>query len=400
MIKPNRAAAPGPRRSIALLCCMSFLQGMCFYAPVATLYRTGVGVTMGQISLIETVNYLLVVVLEVPLGAVCARIGYRRMIIGASALYFISKIVFWRAYTFGAFLAERVILAFVFAGLSGCDDAYLYLCAGRAEAQRVLGLYGAAGTAGLLAASGLFSLFLAEDYRLAALWTAAAYGLAALLAWFLAEVPAGREDRAPLRAQLAGILRNLRANPRFAGVLSADALLTITGQTVTVFLSQLLYARLGMPVAVLGILYVGMTLAGLCGAWSHRVCRALGRAFGPALCAAGAAACLAAGFAPRPALCVAGVLTLQIVWRLWQPYAARLKNDNVTDAGGARSVVLSGYSMAVNLASSALGLVLGSLADAHLTAALALAAVLCLAAAGLLRAFGPRAESQEPVLKN
>ena len=82
---------------------------------------------------------------------------------------------------------------------------------------------------------------------------------------------------------------------------------------------------------------------------------------------------------------------MQIVWRLWQPYAARLKNDNVTDAGGARSVVLSGYSMAVNLGSSALGLVLGGLADAHLTAALALAAALCLAAAGLLRLFGPRA---------
>ena len=47
--------------------------------------------------------------------------------------------------------------------------------------------------------------------------------------------------------------------------------------------------------------------------------------------------------------------------------------------------------MAVNLGSSALGLVLGGLADAHLTAALALAAALCLAAAGLLRLFGPRA---------
>ena len=392
-MEPNLSAVPASpaRRSIALLYCMSFLQGMCFYGPVATLYRTEVGVTMGQISLIEAVTYLLVVMLEVPLGAVCARIGYRRMLMASSALFFISKIVFWQAYTFGAFLAERVILAFVLAGLSGCDDAYLYLCAGRAGAQRVLGLYGAAGTAGLLAASALFSLFLADDYRLAALWTVATYGLAALLACFLAPVPAGEEDAASLRAQLAGIVRNLRANPRFAGVLSADALLSITGQTVTVFLSQLLYVRLGLPAAVLGVLYIGMTLAGLCGAWSHRLCRALGRAFGPTLCLVGAAGCLAAGFSPWPALCVAGVFTLQIVWRLWQPYAARLKNDNVTDAGGARSVVLSGYSMAVTLGSSALGLVLGGLADAHLTAALALAAALCLAAAGLLRLFGPRA---------
>ena len=66
---------------------------------------------------IEAVTYLLVVLLEVPLGAVCARIGYRRMLMASSALFFISKIVFWQAYTFGAFLAERVILAFVLAGL-------------------------------------------------------------------------------------------------------------------------------------------------------------------------------------------------------------------------------------------------------------------------------------------
>ena len=87
-MEPNLSAVPAApaRRSIALLYCMSFLQGMCFYGPVATLYRTEVGVTMGQISLIEAVTYLLVVMLEVPLGAVCARIGYRRMIMASSAL--------------------------------------------------------------------------------------------------------------------------------------------------------------------------------------------------------------------------------------------------------------------------------------------------------------------------
>ena len=371
---------PTQRRTVALMYGISFLQGLCFYGPVATLYRTAVGVTVSQIALIESVNYLLCVALEVPLGAVCARLGYKKMLVLDCGLFFVSKLVFWRAAGFGAFLAERVILAFVMAGFSGCDDAYLYLAAGEQNAHRVLGNYSAVGTAGLVCASAVFTLCFAADYRAAALATVAAYGAAALLALALPEVPMQPEDSAPMAAQLRGIWRNLRANPRFGWVLSADVLLTVTGQTVTVFFSQLLYERCGIPVAVMGALYIAMTLAGLVSGASHRAARRLGGRFSAAVFALGAAGCLAAAFTRSPAVCVAGVFALQFAWRLWQPYCAKRKNDNVAD--GARAVVLSGYSMAENLAVSGLSLVLGTLADASLTGAMVLAGALC--AAGLL----------------
>ena len=146
-------------RCVALMCLAAFLQGMVFYGPVASLYRTQAGLSMGDIALIESVYYLLVVALELPLGAAAARLGYKRMLAVCSAVFFLSKLVFWRAGSFGAFLAERVMLAFVGAGLSGCDTAYLYVAAGPRRAQRALGLYGAAGMAGLLAATAAFTLF-------------------------------------------------------------------------------------------------------------------------------------------------------------------------------------------------------------------------------------------------
>ena len=146
-------------RCVALMCLAAFLQGMVFYGPVASLYRTQAGLSMGDIALIESVYYLLVVALELPLGAVAARLGYKRMLAVCSAVFFLSKLVFWRAGSFGAFLAERVMLAFVGAGLSGCDTAYLYVAAGPKRAQRALGLYGAAGMAGLLAATAAFCSF-------------------------------------------------------------------------------------------------------------------------------------------------------------------------------------------------------------------------------------------------
>ena len=159
-------------RGVFLMCLVSFLQGMVFYGPVASLYRTQAGLSMGDIALIESVYYLLVVALELPLGAAAARLGYKRMLAVCSAVFFLSKLVFWRAGSFGAFLAERVMLAFVGAGLSGCDTAYLYVAAGPKRAQRALGLYGAAGMAGLLAATAAFTLFFSASYRQAALATA------------------------------------------------------------------------------------------------------------------------------------------------------------------------------------------------------------------------------------
>ena len=76
------------------MCLAAFLQGMVFYGPVASLYRTQAGLSMGDIALIESVYYLLVVALELPLGAAAARLGYKRMLAVCSAVFFLSKLVF------------------------------------------------------------------------------------------------------------------------------------------------------------------------------------------------------------------------------------------------------------------------------------------------------------------
>ena len=88
-------------------------------------------------------------------------------------------------------------------------------------------------------------------------------------------------------------------------------------------------------------------------------------------------------------LCAAGVFALQFAWYAWQPYSARLQNDSVAD--GARSVILSVYSMAQNLGTSGLSLALGAVADVQLTGALALAGGLCALGAALAARYVRRA---------
>ncbi len=111
---------------------------MVFYAPVAALYRTQAGISLGQIALIESISWLVVLALEIPWGLFTARVGYRASLLVCCGLYFVSKLVFWRADSFGDFLAERLLLSAVVAGLSGCDSACVCLCAG-GQSQRALG---------------------------------------------------------------------------------------------------------------------------------------------------------------------------------------------------------------------------------------------------------------------
>ena len=100
-------------------------------------------------------------------------------------LLLISKIIFWKAWSFQDFLLERIFLSIAVSGLSGVDITLLYLYAPEGKSQKVFGIYEGLGTGGLLTASVCFSLFLKNSWRRAALLTAAAYGLAFVLALFL-----------------------------------------------------------------------------------------------------------------------------------------------------------------------------------------------------------------------
>lgn len=92
---------------------VSCLQGMVFYGPIATLYRQAQGVTVFEITLIESISLVLCLLLELPWGIIADRIGYQKTMIICCLLYFISKIIFWRADTFVLFLLERILLSVV-----------------------------------------------------------------------------------------------------------------------------------------------------------------------------------------------------------------------------------------------------------------------------------------------
>ena len=62
------------KRNIYVLYAIACLQGMVFYGPVATLYREARGVTILEITLIESVSLALCLLLELPWGVLADNI--------------------------------------------------------------------------------------------------------------------------------------------------------------------------------------------------------------------------------------------------------------------------------------------------------------------------------------
>lgn len=176
------------KKNLYILYGIALLQGMVFYGPIATLYRQAQGISVLEITIIESISLALGILLEVPWGVLADRIGYRRTMIFCSGLYFISKIVFWQANGFADFLLERVMLSVVLAGFSGVDSSILYLSCQGLDSQKAFGIYNSMSMVGLLLAAGVFSLLIQDNYSLAGFLTVISYGLAALLSLGLTEV--------------------------------------------------------------------------------------------------------------------------------------------------------------------------------------------------------------------
>ena len=54
------------KRNLRCMYAIALLQGMVFYGPIATLYREAQGVSIAQITLIESISLALCILLEVP----------------------------------------------------------------------------------------------------------------------------------------------------------------------------------------------------------------------------------------------------------------------------------------------------------------------------------------------
>ena len=359
---------------------IAFLQGMVFYAPVASLYRQARGMSLGQIALLESISFLIQLAMELPWGVAADRIGYKKTMFAGCAIFALSKLAFWRADSFVDFFWERVLLSAAIAALSGVDDSILYLSCPDRDSQKVFGRYGAFSTAGLLASAGAFSLWMAENYALAALATLIAYALAAVLALFLAEVrPPEMKRREPARAFFRLLQGTLRQR-RFLLLVVCWALYGQALSSVCTWLSQNQYLRCGMSGRAMGFVFILVSVASMAGVFSQPVTDRVGRSRAiPGTLALAGLACLALVFTRSAALSAGCILFLEGSFALVSPLASQVWNRQVTSAD--RATQLSVYAVLDEAVAAGGSLVIGRVADASLDGAFGLCAAACLACA-------------------
>lgn len=363
------------KRNIYLLYGIALLQGLVFYSPVATLYRQAAGVTMLQISVIESISLFLSLLLEMPWGVVADRIGYRNTMIFCGGLFFLSKIIFWKADEFSWFLLERILLAVVISGLSGVDSALLHLSCPQEQERKVFAVYTNLGTVGLLLAAMLFSLFIGDDYRLAGAWTVVSYGAAMLLSLFLWE-PEHTAVESKCRGKLIQVILSVLKRPRLLLLLLAFGLFNETVQNITVFLNQLQYERAGISANLMGFLMMGVTAFSLLGVFSPKLVEKVGeRRTVLVLFAVGAASCGTLALTVSPMLSVVCVAVLALAGSSLSPIQAVAENRQVLTDN--RATELSVYAMLLDTCAIGTSVMFGKAADISLQGALWIACALC-----------------------
>jgi len=333
------------KKNIYILYAIVFLQAFVFYGPISTLYRQGRGITIFEVFLIESISWGVMLGLEIPFGWFADRFGYKRTLILANGVFFVSKIIFYNAYSFNMFLLERILLSISLAGLSGCDIALLHASDKSCDKGKLFSHYSALGTLGFLIASLATTWLIHSPLDAASIdrvgfFTIFPYGIAFGMTFLLKEVPHLETERPKLRKSIAKAIKN----KELIGVVLAIALSREIYQGITVFLNQEQYLKSGIEVKWFGILLVLVQLVRLTAVKSHKLANRLGekKALG-ILVLLMPIACFLLYFTSNPLLSVGGIILIAVAMAFIEPIAMSVENHSLENVD--RATMLSVYGM-------------------------------------------------------
>lgn len=251
---------------------ISFLQGLVFYGPIATLYRLGRNISMSDIFLLQIIFSLVSLSLEVPWGWFADRIGYKKTLLISNVLFFASKVVFYFADGFLLFAVEALLAAMAVSGLSGCDSAFIYISSGENESGKNFGIYSASSTVGYVVAALLGGFMAAYSYSLDTFLTAAAYFAAMVLTCLLNEAHGDEVTKNYVR--LSDIWAVFSDKITLTEVL-AFCIVGQAGQAL-VFLHQPKFISVGINTGSIGIITALTQLICLSSVKSYRIAQRIG----------------------------------------------------------------------------------------------------------------------------
>ncbi|MGL4109519.1 MFS transporter [Clostridium sp. LP20] len=349
-------------KNVHLMYLIVFLQGFVFYGSIATIYRETRGISISEVFIIESIFFVLMIMLEVPWGWFADRFGYKNTLVISNFIFFISKIIFWRAAGFQLFLLERFLLAIALSGLSGCDSALLYLSIDKEDnSEEVFGKYNFYSNSGFLLSSLASGFIINISMDLAAFFTIIPYLAALLVSLFLVDVKSEKENRGSIKESFKEVLKN----KKFIILIITFALMEEIVQGITVFLNQEQYIKSGIDIKYFGVILAFLAIVKLISAKSYKISEKFGQKKAILLLSliisitSGALA-----FISSPGLSILFIAIISGASALMMPMISDIKNKSIDQED--RATILSIYSMIGSLISVFINPVIGATSEVSL----------------------------------
>ena len=398
-----RALFPFGQGNITRLALAYFFSTLYFYIPVGTLYLRSKSLTYVQINSLWGIIVFTMFLSEVPTGILADRIGRKRAVNAALGLQLLGEVIYVFARGYPGFILAAVAGGLGFAFSSGCIEALVYdalQAEGREkEMNKAMGTIEAAQRlANLLAfpVGGLLARNLTQErFVVAIVATACAVAAGFLISLALRESRDGRPgvERPASLELLADGVRLLRQNRVFRALVLLS-LATIPFRDYLGSLYQPHFVQAGVPAVWFGLaLALASALSALGARYAYWLEERLGtRASLLLVTALPGILYLVMAAVSHPVLSVVIFCALYASMSLKAPLFAGQLNAHI--ASESRATVLSLISMLSGLYVSAMGLLIGHIADASVSHALAATGLVVLAGALLLQVKEP--ESQLP----
>ncbi|SKB00758.1 Predicted arabinose efflux permease, MFS family [Caloramator quimbayensis] len=367
------------KRNVYLMYLIIFLQGFVFYGPVAVIYRQSRGLAVSSIFIIESISWILMIILEIPWGYFADRFGYKKTLVVSNILFFISKVVFYKAHSFNMFLLERILMAFSLSGISGCDIALLYSSIDEKESEKVFGRYSALSNAGLFSASIISSFLVKYSLDSTALLTTVFYGIASIFTFFLTEVEVKNKNRINIKL----CIEFIKASKNIILLMFAVSLINEVVQAVAVFLYQIKLINCGFNIVYFGLLTAFLQLVRISSAKTHVVSSKLGQnkslmIFFIAI----TLSCLAFLIFRNIPIIIIALALMCSSSAMISPIILDIENKSISIQD--RATALSIYAMCGDILSSAVNVAIGKVSDISIEASFIFCIIICFFALILL----------------
>ncbi|WP_288221386.1 MFS transporter [uncultured Clostridium sp.] len=371
------------RLNIYLLNLIVFLQGLVFYAPVATIYRENRGISLSEIFIIESIYMVFIILLEIPWGIFADKFGYKKTLLLSNFIFLVSKVIFFKANSFTLFFIERLLLAFSISGLSGCDSAMMYLSLNENEnSEKIFATYGFFSNLGFLTGSVVATFIIDISIDLAAFYTIIPYALAFLLSFLLKEIGLEENKKVGVKGNIKSILKK-RSMLIF---IISMALITEVFQSITVFLNQGIYMKSKIDIKYFGIILSIIQIIRLISVKSYKITNKFGqKKIIIFLVISILISSVVLIFTSNPLLAISGIAIITTSMSFVEPISMDIKNKSILSSN--RATILSIYSMIGSLVSASINPIIGLASNFSIECGLFTCTIICLISIILLRIY-------------